>query len=109
MFIFADTIVGFSKLTIYWHGPFKVLAKLSDVNYKVLVNCGPRSTPQVILVHRWGRFDIKYLQMKTKIKEESENSNQAEINSLDHETQNFRPKRTKQLPPWLSGYDTKWY
>lgn len=48
-----------SKLTIYWHGPFKVLAKLFDVNYKVLVNCGPRSTPQVILVHRWGRFDIK--------------------------------------------------
>lgn len=39
----------------------------------------------------------------------SENNDQAEINSLDHETQNFRPKRTKQLTPWLSGYDTRWY
>lgn len=56
-----------SKLTINWHRPFKVLAKLSGVNY--MVNCGPRNTPQLILLDRWGRFDLKYLQVKTKIKE----------------------------------------
>lgn len=99
------------KLTSYWHGPFKVLAQLSDVNYKV--NCGPRDTPQVIHVDRMRRVRPQVPTGENENKRvpetNSENSDQAETNSLDHETQNIRPKRTKQLPSWLTDYDTKWY
>lgn len=99
------------KLTSYWHGPFKVLAQLSDVNYKV--NCGPRDTPQVIHVDRMRLVRSQVLTGEDKNKRvpetNLENNDQAETNSLDRENQNVRPKRTKQLPSWLKDYDTKWY
>jgi hypothetical protein len=39
-----------TKLACLWRGPFKVIAKITDVTYKV--NCGRKGKPQVIHVDR---------------------------------------------------------
>ena len=35
-----------TKLACLWRGPFKVIAKITDVTYKI--NCGRKGKPQVI-------------------------------------------------------------
>lgn len=111
MFIFPDTRVGFTKTNQLLAWSIQIFAQLSDVNYKV--NCGSRDTPQVIQVDRMRPVRSQVLKGEDENKRvpetNSENSDQAETNSLDHKTQNIRSKRTKQLPSWLSDYDTKKY
>ena len=57
---FPRTQVGKSpKFTQYWHGPFRVKQKLSDVTY--LVDCGRKGKDQVIHVDRMKRLHSQRL------------------------------------------------
>jgi hypothetical protein len=59
-----------TRLACLWRGPFKVIAKITDVTYKI--NCGRKGKPQVLHVDRIRKKYPQNLQG-----EESEQINQA--------------------------------
>ena len=56
------------KFTSYWRGPFKVLAKLSEVLYKV--NCGRKEKEQVIHCDRMKACRKQLLRGETEPEED---------------------------------------
>jgi hypothetical protein len=109
-----------------WRGPFKVIAKITDVTYKI--NCGRKGKPKVIHVDRIrkkysqnlpgdeneqiesyeekvAKDDLTNKSMKTdKAMEFNSNKEISDNVGIDSEVQ--RSGRQKRKPAWLANYET---
>lgn len=106
-----------SKLTSFWHGPFQILNKCSDLTYRV--NCGSRGKEQVVHVDRLRKKHPQILSGEVsndlldndKIVEDLlpevqvERGIQDEGLELEHrENENMAAKRSRRPPKWMSDY-----
>ena len=115
-----------TKLACLWRGPFKVIAKITDVTYKI--NCGRKGKPQVIHVDRIrkkypqnlpgekneqiesheetvAKDDLPNESMKKdKAMEFDSNKEISDNVGVDSEVQ--KSGRQKRKPAWLADYET---
>jgi hypothetical protein len=115
-----------TKLACLWRGPFKVIAKITDVTYKI--NCVRKGKPQVIHVDRIrkkypqnlpgeeneqiesyeetvAKDDIRNESMITDKATEFDSSKEISDNvGVDNEAQ--KSGRQKRKPAWLADYET---
>ena len=115
-----------TKLACLWRGPFKMIAKITDVTYKI--NCGRKGKPQVIHVDRIrkkypqnlpgeeseqiesheetvAKDDLPNESMKTDNAMEFDSNKEILDNvGVDNEAQ--KSGRQKRKPAWLADYET---
>ena len=105
------------KLTSYWRGPFQVVAKVSEVLYKV--NCGRNGKEQVVHCDRMKACKAQVLRGEGTEQEPSDSPNaQVDLEEQDDDfgssyknveiTEELvaagRPKRERRTPTWLQDY-----
>lgn len=105
------------KLTSYWRGPFQVLAKISEVLYKV--NCGRNGKEQIVHCDRMKACkaqvlrgeDIEpessdYAKVEVNVEEQDDDfgSSYKKVEVTDELVAGSRPRRERRTPTWLQDY-----
>lgn len=105
------------KLTSYWRGPFQVLAKISEVLYKV--NCGRNGKEQIVHCDRMKACkaqvlrgeDIEpessdYAKVEVNVEEQDDDfgSSYKKVEVTDELVAGSRPRRERRAPTWLQDY-----
>ena len=109
------------KLTSYWRGPFRVLAKVSEVLYKV--NCGRNEKEQIVHCDRMKVCKKQVLKGEESFQSElaltSEDAHydafepdvvddeRCKIEVTDTLAGETRQKRERRAPAWMKDFDTE--
>ena len=93
VFIFFPNVKpGLTKLAYLWREPFKVIAKITDVTYKI--NCGRKGKPQVIHVDRIRK---KYPQNLPGEESEQIESYEETVTKDDLPNESMKPDKAKEF------------
>ena len=107
------------KFTSYWRGPFKVVAKISEVLYKV--NCGRNGKEQVVHCDRMKTCKAQTLRGEEEMQVFTDDAEKLPDEQLEAETvyenqpqievtdelagdSNLRPTRDRRVPVWMKDY-----